>query len=374
MRIVLTGSGSGGHFYPLMAIAEALREEATARSLMLPELYLMAPDPYDSGSLFAHDITYVHVPAGKVRRYLSVRNITDAAKTFWGTLVALWKLFVLYPDVVMSKGSYTSLPVIIAAFLLRIPIVIHESDARPGRANRIAAPVARRILTAYEKTNEYFSGTAERVGIPIRKNLAEPYDGDLQRDLGFTPDTPLIFVIGGSQGAERVNDLIITALDELLPEYTIFHQTGEDHLQIVTETAYALTKDRSLLERYHARGFLDATAMSAAYSTAALVLSRAGSTSIYEIALHAKPSILIPIPEEISHDQRTNAYEYARTGAASVMEERNLTPHLLAAEIRRIMSDQAVQAQMQHAARSFVPPRAAETIAGMLIEIASEHA
>jgi UDP-N-acetylglucosamine--N-acetylmuramyl-(pentapeptide) pyrophosphoryl-undecaprenol N-acetylglucosamine transferase len=114
--------------------------------------------------------------------------------------------------------------------------------------------------------------------------------------------------------------------------------------------------------------------MHAALSAASIVVSRAGSGSIYEIALHGKPSILIPIPESISHDQRTNAYEYARTGAAAVMEEKNLTPHLLSGEIARILSDQSIQMRMQEAALKFAPRDAAQQIAATLIAIGLEHA
>lgn len=380
MRIVLTGSGSGGHFYPLIAIVEALITETRAKKLILPELYLLGPDPYDTGILTRYGISYQYVPAGKICRYFSFKNVTGVAKTLAGIFVALWKLVMIYPDVVMSKGSYTSVPVIIAAICLRIPIVIHESDVRPGRANRLAAPFAHTITVSYDNehndAHRFPPAKTIRTGIPTRSHLLAPAAGDPYKQLRIAPASagdPLLLVLGGSQGAERINDLIITSLSELLPTYIILHQTGEQHAQVVTKTAEVLIKQKERLDGYHVRGFLDVDTLAAALRAAALVISRAGSGSIYEIAQSGKPSILIPIPEEISHDQRLNAYAYARTGAASVMEEKNLTPHLFKAEIARIMGDQALQQQMRAAALKFAPADAAEKIASILITIGLEH-
>ena len=133
MRIVLVGGGTGGHFYPLMAIAEALYARAREVGSGAPELYFMGPDPYDRKTLESLDIAFISCPAGKARRYASFLNFLDAFSVMGGTLVAIIKLFRIYPDVVMSKGGYTSVPIVLASAFLRIPIVIHESDAKPGR-------------------------------------------------------------------------------------------------------------------------------------------------------------------------------------------------------------------------------------------------
>lgn len=373
MRIVLTGSGSGGHFYPLMAIAEALNERAAAERRAAPELYLLAPDPYDEGVLFKHGVSFAKVPGGKIRRYFSLKNLTDALKTFLGLFVALYKLFVLYPDVVVSKGSYTSVPVVLAAFLLRIPVVVHESDVQPGRANRLAMRFAKKIAVSYQASGAHFpAGKTVLTGIPIRTELFAG-TGDPHQVLGIPPGEPLILVLGGSQGAERINDLVVTALDELLPNYAVLHQTGESHLAVVSEMANALVSEKANLERYYPRAFFDVSTLGAAYRAASLIVSRAGSTSIHEIALAGKPAIIIPIPEEVSHDQRLNAYEYARTGAATVIEEKNLTPHLLASEIARIMGDQPLQMRMQEAAKTFAPVDAGTQVAAMVADIAHTH-
>src|SRR3989344_360101 len=134
MTIAFTGGGSGGHFYPLIAIAEALKDLVRERHLIEPDLYYLAPNPFDEKALFENRIAHVRIPAGKMRRYASILNITDVFVTLVGIVSATLTLFCIYPDVVESKGGYASVPVVLAARLLRIPVIIHESDAKPGRA------------------------------------------------------------------------------------------------------------------------------------------------------------------------------------------------------------------------------------------------
>ena len=379
MKVVLVGGGTGGHFYPLIAIAEAVIMSAKAQNIALPELYYMGPKAYDQSSLFAYNIKFISCPAGKRRRTSSVgdffRNILDMAKTFGGIFVAVWKLYSIYPDVVMSKGGYTSVPVVFAAWLLRIPIIIHESDAVPGRANKFAKNFARYIAISYENAGLYFPNEKTAfTGIPVRTELLAPAPEKSREKLQITGEKPLICILGGSQGAERINDLIASSLDILLPKYTILHQVGERHVKVVTETARALTQNADLLSDYYIRGFMDVETMHQALSAANVVVARAGSTTIYEIAIHTKPAILIPIPEEISHDQRANAYAYARSGAASVIEEKNLTPHLLMSEIERIIGDPVLRESMQESAQTFAKYDAATKIANILIAVGLEHA
>ena len=370
-RIVLVGGGSGGHFYPLIAVAERLNDHKRAGEDI--ELIYMGPEPYDLDALAKNDIRFVRCPSGKQRKYFSILNFLDFFKVIYGLCVAILKLFVLYPDVILSKGSYTSVPVTIAAFLLRIPVVVHESDTKLGSANRLASRFARYVAISFDEVAEYLpQDKVALTGIPIRKVLqTEPNEPLLE--LGLPTDRPLIFVTGGSLGAERLNNLILESLDELLPDFTILHQVGAKHEEKIAQTAASLIQNIDLLEHYFVKGSLDAEDMNLALSAASLVISRAGTGTIYEIAQKGKPSILIPIPEEISHDQTTNAYAYARTGAASVLEEGNLEDGLLQAEIHRIMGDPTAYSQMSASARGFAKQDAAGSIAATLLGIAHEH-
>ena len=205
MTIAFTGGGTGGHFYPIVAIAEAVRDLVREKRLVEPKLYYLPPTPFEPQALFENGITYIPIPAGKMRRYFSLRNITDFFLTFFGVVKALFVLFRLYPDVLMSKGGYGSVPTVIAAHLLGIPIIIHESDAKPGRANLLAARWAVRIGISFDDAAEYFPhGVREsiaRTGIPIRKALMRTESEGAHQYLGLEGAVPTVLILGGSQGS-----------------------------------------------------------------------------------------------------------------------------------------------------------------------------
>lgn len=371
-RIVFVGGGTGGHFYPLIAVAEVLQKNIQSGEDL--GLYYAGPEPYNEAALSANNITFLRIPAGKQRRYFSLRNGIDPFITLYGLFVAIAKLYRLYPDVIFSKGGFTSVPIVLAAWLLRIPIMIHESDSQVGRANKLAAKLARYIGIAYDEVARSFpEGKTALVGIPIRQAFTTVPEHPLQT-LGLPTDKPLLFVTGGSLGARTINNLILDSLNELLPHYTILHQTGPNNeAEVKTTAVELLSKTSDWLNSYYVRGTLTGEEMRLALHAASLIISRAGSTTIFEIAQTGKPSIIIPIPEKVSHDQRTNAYAYARVGAASVLEEGNLTDSLLTSEITRIMNEPDVYAAMSQAAKNFARPNAASVVANTLLEIANEH-
>ncbi len=368
MKILFVGSGSGGHFYPLLAVAESVQSQ-TNDSLF----YYMGPEPYDQKELDAYKMKFISCPAGKLRRYFSIQNFFDFFRTIAGFFVALWKLYIIYPDVIFSKGGYASVPVLQAARLLRIPVVIHESDAKPGLSNKLAASFARYIGIAYDDVATYFpKEKTALVGIPIRSKLLEK-NPDPVSALGINPNLPLVYVTGGSLGAERLNSSVLEALPEILEDYQVFHQCGNRVKSAVLEVAQNILETEEQKKRYYLEGTLPAETVSLLLQAASVVVTRAGSTTLFEIAEHGKPAIIIPIPEAISHDQRTNAYTYASSGAGSVIEEKNLTSHLLSQEIRSIIDDSERYNRMATAAKAQALPGAANKIATALISITREH-
>lgn len=368
MKIGFVGGGTGGHFYPLMAVAHELVNSEKA-----PELYYFGPSPYDKAQLETYQIQYVSCPAGKLRRYFSIQNFIDVFRNFFGVFIAIWKLYLIYPDVIFSKGGYTSVPILLAAKFLRIPVVIHESDAVPGRANQLAMKQARYIGIAYDDAAQFFpTEKTALVGIPLRPEI-KAIPADPFASLGIPNDLPLIYVTGGSSGAERLNNAILSSIRQLLPNYRIFHQTGEANLEELSLSAQGLLGDSPYLSNYYLEGNISAEKVSALLSAATLIITRAGSTTLFEIAYHGKPSIIIPIPEDVSRDQRSNAYAFARGGAAAVIEEHNLTQSLLEQEIHSIISDPNRQSAMSRAAREMFVDGASKKIADLLISIGVEH-
>jgi len=374
MRILLTGGGSGGHFYPLIAITEAIDEIVVQNSYKRPEFFYIGPEPYDQKNLDEHGITFVYCPSGKMRRYFSFKNFIDPFKVFAGFFVALYKLYVIYPDVVMSKGSFTSVPIVLAAWFYRIPIVVHESDVKPGRANALGARLAAYIAISYPTAAEFFDPKKTTLtGMPMRTELLAKQPTAPVSSLGVTGTLPIISIFGGSLGAEHINSIVLQALPELLQKYEIVHQTGAANAVLVTAAVDELIVDPNLRSRYHPFGFLSVEGINAALSYASLIISRAGSGQIFEIAHHGTPSILIPILAEVSHDQEHNALTYARTGAAIVINENNATPHILISEIDRIIQNPELCATMRGAAKGFAPLNAGKTIGTLLLDIGYSH-
>ncbi len=368
MRILFVGGGTGGHFFPLIAVAETLNK--TGRN---PKLYYMGPEPYAKDILEQNGIEFIYCPAGKLRVYASIQNFFDVFKNFFGLFVALIKLYIIYPDVIFSKGGYTSVPVLLAGRFLRIPVVIHESDSVPGRANLLAKNFARYIAIAYDEAATHFDASKTAlVGIPVRESVTTPVSNP--HDILQIPnDLPLLYITGGSLGSENINNTILQILPELLSSFRVFHQTGPTHESLIISSATNLIQDKNLLSRYYVKGSLDGQMINALLTAASLVITRAGSTTLYEIALHGKPSIVIPIPETISRDQKSNAYSYARAGAATVIEERNLTKAVLISQIQTILTDANLYQSMSNSALRFGQNDASLKIANLLLSIGDEH-
>jgi UDP-N-acetylglucosamine--N-acetylmuramyl-(pentapeptide) pyrophosphoryl-undecaprenol N-acetylglucosamine transferase len=376
MRIIFTGGGTGGHFYPIIAVAEALREVIKEKKLLEPEMFFLAPEAYNKGLLYNNGITFKKVNAGKLRRYTSILNFFDLIKTFFGIIGALWTVFWIFPDVVFSKGGYGSFPVVFSAKILGIPIIIHESDSEPGRVNKWAGKFAKKIAISYGDASQYFS-KKDRIaltGNPIRKEIMMKAKEGGYEFLDLSESFQTILILGGSQGAKKINDAVLDILPDLLEKYQIIHQTGEKNFQDVVNIANFLIEDRDkdgnldLKSRYKPFPYLNDIAMRTSAGVANLIITRAGS-ALFEIANWEIPTIIIPIPEEISHDQTKNAFAYARTGAGVVIEEANLKPIILRQEIERILENKNLQEQMKNSSKNFAKPEAAKTIAEEIMNI-----
>ena len=373
MKILLSGGGSGGHFYPLIAVAESIKEIAKTENLVSAQMYFMSDNPYDTESLIENDINFIPISAGKMRRYASVSNFFDFFKTIIGVFVALKKVFSLYPDVIFSKGAYASFPVLMAAKLLKIPVIIHESDSVPGRTNLWASKFAKKIAISYPDTAKYFP--AEKVaftGNPLRKAVINTSKSGAHEYLNLDKNVPTILIIGGSLGAKIINDRILNSLPNLIEKYQILHQTGKNNVKEVSDISKIILGDNPNRNRYRIFDYLNNLTLTMAAGAADLIISRAGST-IFEIAAWGAPSIVIPITESNGDHQRTNAYAYARSGAASVIEESNLTTNVLIGEIDRILNDKKLIEKMSAAAKGFSKPDAADKIAREIIGIALSH-
>ncbi len=374
MKIVFTGGGTGGHFYPIIAVAERINQLIDHENILGAKLYYISDNPYDKEMLFENGLIFEEITAGKMRTYFSFKNFVDIFKTFFGTINAIFKLFSIYPDVVFGKGGYASFPTIFAARILGIPVVIHESDSAPGRVNKWAGHFAKKVAVSFLEAADYFpKKSVAWTGQPIRTEIEKPANKrEALLYFKLEEGLPVILVLGGSQGAELINNAILDALPRLVNNFQIIHQTGVNNYEMVKGRADVVLTDNKNKLRYISMPFFNPLTMKMAAGAATIVISRAGSM-IFEIASWGVPSVLIPITNTNSDHQRKNAFNYAIAGACSVIEEVNMTANILSEEIERITEDKNVYDSMVAGAKSFNKPNAATKIARALVDIALSH-
>src|SRR5574343_742705 len=307
MKILITGGGTGGHFYPLIAVAQKVYEEIDQQHIYNAKFYYMSTDEYDKQALSDLQIDFIKVPAGKLRIYFSIKNFFDLFKTAIGVVVATYKMFKIYPDVVFSKGCYASFPALFAARILGIPVIIHESDMAPGRVTKWSSKFAKRIAVSYPDLVNYFGENKTAwTGQPIREEISKPIREGAYEYLKLNPESKTIFITGGSLGAQIINDAVLDALPELVKNFQVIHQTGKANYEDIIGRSKIALRESDFADRYHAYPFLNSLAMKMTAGASNIVISRAGST-IFEIDSWGIPSVIVPITNTNGDHQRKNA-------------------------------------------------------------------
>lgn len=365
MRIALTGGGTGGHLTPLVAVAQSVKEKDN----QVDFLFMGPKGKLEKKIIGENQIKMKYVMSGKARRYFSFLNFLDVFKLLIGVVQALWHLLWYMPDAVFSKGGHASIPVVLAAWIYQIPILTHESDSVPGVANRIIGKLSQRIAVSYPRAKRYFlEDKVLLTGNPIRKELIQGNKRAVIEKFGLTESKPIIFVLGGSQGAQNINDAIVRLLPKLLRSAQIIHQTGENNYDKAIHGARAVGIKEGH-EGYIPLPFLELEDLKNTFAAANIVISRASSTSISEIAANKKPAILIPLPNAANNHQSMNAYALAEVGGAVVLEESNLTEHLLLQNVDRILHEDGFADKLVENMGVFYHADAAEKISEGLMEI-----
>ncbi|MDO8584786.1 MAG: UDP-N-acetylglucosamine--N-acetylmuramyl-(pentapeptide) pyrophosphoryl-undecaprenol N-acetylglucosamine transferase [bacterium] len=379
IRILITGGGSGGHIYPLIAVIEELKKLIEVSGATLDARYFGNPGHY-SLELQGIGVRVTRVAGSKLRRYFSFMNIVDFFKFAWSIPQALWKVFWFMPDVAFSKGGPGAIAIVNACAFYRVPIVIHDSDAVPGLTSRVTARVAKIIELAFPSGAEYVSAYAERVkapGNPVRSAMRPeeaPQSGaahEAKLTMKFAPELPLLLVIGGSQGAEIINNFILENLPAILSRYQVLHQVGVDLYDAHIATYNTVTKpqlEAELARRYRVVPFFG-TDFRQALTAADLVISRAGAGALFEIAAWGKPSLIIPLTNAAYDHQRENAFQYREVGACLVIEEENLIGNLVLAEIDGLFANPERLKKMAINATKFYKPDAATNIAKDILSL-----
>jgi UDP-N-acetylglucosamine--N-acetylmuramyl-(pentapeptide) pyrophosphoryl-undecaprenol N-acetylglucosamine transferase len=374
MKIVITGGGSGGHTYPLLAVADKIREISEEKKILQPDIFYLAEVPYDEDALFRNNIQFKKIYAGKLRKGFHFSTIFSLLRTAWGVADSFVKMFQIYPDVVFTNGGYVAFPVVFTARILRIPVVIHVSDTVPSRVLLYAGKFAKKISIAFPEAAHFFSeDKVALLGNPIRDEVKYKQKEGSHSYFNFDSTLPTILVMGGSQGSVIMNNTILNALPDLVKKYQIIHQTGKNNYDEVFGTAGVQLIDNPLKKNYKIYPYLNNLGMKMAAGAADLLIIRAGAGSITEAANWGIPSILIPISETVSRDQESNSFSYARSGAASVIRQKNLTPKILGHEINRIFTEKGLHQKMAQSTKKFYKEDAGIKIANEILTIALSH-
>ena len=314
-KIVMTGGGTAGHVTPNIALIPSLREAGYEIS------YIGSYEGIEKRLIEEQNIPYYGISSGKLRRYFDPKNFTDPFKVVKGLAQAVSLLKKIKPDIVLSKGGFVSVPVVLAAKICHIPTIIHESDITPGLANKIAIPGATKVCCNFPETLKYLpKEKAVFTGSPIRQELLS---GNADAALTFcklpAKSKPVLLIIGGSTGSKVINTIVRASLPTLLKNYLVIHLCGKNNLDASLEGMAGYVQ----LE-YAGKELADLFALSD------IVISRAGANAIFELLALRKPNILIPLSAAASRgDQILNANSFKNSGYSYVLEEEKLSMETL---------------------------------------------
>lgn len=352
ITIAFTGGGTAGHVFPGFAVLKELSEKGICNQ-KVNSFWIGGAKGMEKDLLGKSGISFYGIPCGKLRRYFSIHNFFDLFKIFAGMICSLRILSREKPALLFSKGGFVSVPPVIAAGLLKIPVITHESDITPGLATRIGSRFAKKVLTSFDETKKYFPKIPGEnlifTGNPVRPEIV---CADPDKGLAFFPQnntSKRLLILGGSQGARQVNELISEVAKDLVQICSIVHQCGS-HGFVPPQ-----------LPGYKAHEYIDAD-LPHILACANIVVARAGATTLAELSAAGKPSVLIPLGVGSSRgDQIVNSRYFTAKGA-SISFEGQVSPQDLLKTIRSLLDDPKKCIKMGASAKNLNNPDAAKTI------------
>lgn len=319
--IVITGGGTSGHVTPNIALIPELK------ALDYHIEYIGSKDGMEKQLIEAEGIPYHAVSTGKLRRYFSLKNLSDMFRVMGGLRQSVSLLRKIRPDIVFSKGGFVSCPVVWAAWLCRIPVVIHESDITPGLTNKLSMPFAQKVCYTFPESKDHIpQQKGILTGIPIRKALLEGNKATGRMICGFEEARPVLLVVGGSQGAARINEAVRKGLDRLVKDFNICHICGKGNVDDQYQSVRGYRQFEYIREE-----------LPHLFALSDIVVSRAGATTIFELLALKKPNLLIPLSRQASRgDQILNAASFRKQGFSMVLDEEELTPDTLVDRVKAL--------------------------------------
>jgi UDP-N-acetylglucosamine--N-acetylmuramyl-(pentapeptide) pyrophosphoryl-undecaprenol N-acetylglucosamine transferase len=355
--VAIACGGTGGHLFPGLAVAEELIHHGCAVAL------LISPKEVDQQAVkSASGVKTVTLPAVGLSRGSRLAFV----RGFWESYHAARVLFKgERPEAVLAMGGFTSAPPVLAGRFLGARAFLHESNTIPGRANRWLSWVVHQAFVGFgEAAPRLHARSAKITGTPVRAEFKPADAAACRLALGLDPKRAVLLVTGGSQGASGINQLVIDALPLLarrLPELQLFHLAGQSDAGRVEEAARA-AGIKAVVHPFFGK-------MHLALGAASVAVSRAGASSLAELAAMRLPAILVPYPAATDDHQRHNALAFEKTGAACLLEQQRATPELLASKITELVRNTGSAAAMRTALEKWHAPRAAEQIAESMMRV-----
>jgi len=363
--ILLVGGGTGGHILPVWRIYNKLKTNSKLRVRIIGSRGNLEQ------AVFGGNPDFQAVVTGKLNRHFSIRNLWEFVLSFLGLFHSLFLISKSKPDLIFIKGGFVALPFVLWAKLLKIPYFVHESDTVMGRTNRFAATSANKVFVGFPK--KYYDFIPDEKLIYSGEILDEKEKAEF--DFGFNKppaggSKPTILVVGGSQGAKRINQTIFLMLDKILENYNLIHQVG--YLGYADAINRRAELSDELRSSYFVADFLslknDIDLMVAALSSADIVVSRAGATAMAEIAQYKKPMILIPYRYAAGDHQDINAEALQRAGGAVMIRDKELSGEALLAKINSLLRDKDKTESMVQKASQYWPKNGLEIICDEILK------
>ena len=375
MRILISGGGTGGHIYPALAVAHALRDRYGADLMFLGD-----EKGLEREIVPREGIRFVGVTAGKFRRYLSPQTFTDLANVPVGIRQARDIVRDFQPHAAFTSGGYASVPAGLGARGIGAPLVMHQQDVSPNLANRILAPRATCITVSFPQSLRYFQRYRKKTvltGNPVREEILRMVNqpGEVYKaSFNLDPTQPVLLVTGGSQGSRHLNHVVVASLSRLLPYCQVLHVSGEHNYEETRKMAEPQFAERPELRgRYVLRGYLS-TRMAEALAASDVLLCRSGAATLSELAVLGRPSILVPLPPGFTGSpQATNAAMFRQAGAAEVILDKDLTVNALLEALMPVLSNPPRRTLMANAARTLAQPDATISLADSVAQLAKKR-
>jgi UDP-N-acetylglucosamine--N-acetylmuramyl-(pentapeptide) pyrophosphoryl-undecaprenol N-acetylglucosamine transferase len=374
MKIILTGGGTLGSVIPILAVAQELKRQRPETEF----LWIGTKDGSEKSLVESYNIPFQAISSGKLRRYFSLKNFLDPFRVIVGFFQSIGIIRKFKPDLVLAAGGFVGVPVIWAAWLLGVKSIAHQQDIGPGLANKLVSPVVKKITVTFEESKNYFPRSKTvLIGNPVRPEI---FDGDREQARQFfhlEEGLPTILFLGGGTGSLTLNKIIIQSLKNILEFFQVIHVTGrgkglegiKSEVKSQAEFKKIVAEESSSLinSRYHSYEFI-IEEMKDAYIVADLIISRAGLSTLSELAVLGKPTILIPLPGH----QEDNAAYFRRNNAAVVLSQKDLISEDLVGVIKTLINNKTELETLGRNIKKIMPPDAAEKMAKVILDVLKE--